>query len=334
MSGYVLAEAFAKSEPNSIQSAMNQWRGPHGEGERQYAWGWFEAGLQSEHWGLGAVWRRDYDLRFSQDAADLYGSIKNRRDLPVGRVYNVDVQAHILWSSGLRASWRGELAKSLQVEVGLSILRSNYGMDGSLQGAATITGPKQYDYTAVASYAYTRDILFDRQVPNTLQDGTGVALDAAWRWQVSPDWLVQGRVRDLGGNIWWRQFPYTVAAATSDRTQTDSDGYTRWAPLISGVEATHATYRQTLPTRGELEVGYMGWRLAPVVGANYQFGDWLPKVGLTVPVASWKLTGWVWPTTRALGVDATHGKWKLGASMDVLQWRLVKTVGFRVGYSL
>jgi hypothetical protein len=48
------------------------------------------------------------------------------------------------------------------------------------------------------------------------------------------------------------------AGATSDRSSTDSQGFTHWAPLVPGEESNHGTFRQNLPPQGDLEVSYTG----------------------------------------------------------------------------
>jgi hypothetical protein len=319
---YFLTEVLAKSEPDAIMNAVDGWHGAYGSGRRQYAWSWGEAGVRGDHWGIGGLIRWDYDLRFNEEAAALYGAVQNKRNLPVGQNYNVAVQAHVIHAAGARASWRGDLIRDFKAEFGLSLLRSNYMMEGTLQGIATVTGPKSYTYSATADYAYTKDVLFDRAV--SPQDGIGFSLDASFDWKLPPDWRVQAQVRDFPGAIWWKNLPYTQASATSDRSSTDGQGFTHWSPLVSGLESKHRTYRQNLPARGSMEVSYLGWEIVPTLGVNAQFGDWLPKVGLASARGSWSLGGWCWPTTRALGVEVGHGAWKVGISMDNLQWGLMK----------
>lgn len=321
---YARTEVLARSEPDAIMDALDGWHGPYGPGRRQYAWSWIEAGVRDEHWGLGGLVRWDYDLRFSRDAASLYGAVQNKQALPVGRSYAVAVRAHVIHAGGLRASWRGDLAQGLEAEFGLSLLRSNYMMEGGIQGTALVTGPRAYTYNANADYAYTRDVLFDR--PVAPQDGLGGSLDLAVDWRVRPDWRVRAQVRDLPGRVWWRQLPYTQANATSDRSSTDSEGFTHWAPLVSGLEANHAWFRQTLPARESVEIACTAWSLVPTLGANVQFGDWLPRVGLARTLAGWTFGATCWPTTRALGFEVGHRQWKAGLAMDNLQWGLVKTV--------
>jgi hypothetical protein len=134
---------------------------------------------------------------------------------------------------------RGDLFRGLKAEFGLSLLRSYYVIEGSLQGTADATGPKSYTYKASADCAYTKDVLFDRSV--SPQDGLGFSLDAGIDWRLTSDWRVKARVRDLPGAVWWKQLPYTQAGATSDRSSTDSQGFTHWAPLVSGVGSNHRT---------------------------------------------------------------------------------------------
>jgi hypothetical protein len=70
----------------------------------------------------------------------------------------------------------------------------------------------------------------------------------------------------------------------------------------------------------------------PAIGVDYQFNDWLPRVGLGTDLGEMRVTGWCWPTTRSLGLVVADGTWRLGLSMDNLQERLAKTLVLTVAY--
>ena len=102
---------------------------------------------------------------------------------------------------------------------------------------------------------------------------------------------------------------------------------------MSGVESNHGTYRQNLPTRGALELSYTRWQAIPSLGCNYQFGDWLPRLGIGWSQGAFQFQGCCWPTTRALGLAVGQDRWRASLSMDNLQWSLVKTVNLSFAWN-
>ncbi|MGL4205748.1 MAG: hypothetical protein ACRCRW_06485, partial [Aeromonadaceae bacterium] len=118
---YFISEVFARSEPISVMDAIDNWKGDYQSGERQYLVSRFEAGVKTDHWGMGLQHRWDYGLKFTSDAAELYGAIRNDKSLDPGRVYDVDLDANIIESSGLRFSRHDLLLPTLKTEFGLTL---------------------------------------------------------------------------------------------------------------------------------------------------------------------------------------------------------------------
>jgi hypothetical protein len=258
--------------------------------------------------------RLDYSLRFTPDAAALYGTIADDHPLPVGRTYDIHVHAHALEAWGVRGFFRSKPLPGLRTEVGLSLLRGLSMLEGSIQGQGTALAPKQYEYDLWADDAYTRDPLFDRKVGSS--EGMGASLDASMAWDFHTNWHVEAKVRDLPGFVQWRHLPVTQASALSQRTQTDGQDFQHWAPLVSGLESYAPSYRQQLPTSGSGELDYIGQVWVAAFGTTYAFGDWSPRVGMGPHGDGWQLVGWLWPTKHALGVDVQWGRWRVGLSTD------------------
>lgn len=327
---YGFTEIRGRSEPISIWDAAHGWEGDYEAGETQYLSGWFEAGLRGEEWGLGGLYRRDYALWFTPDSAELIGAIGNDRTLPIGRRYEVAVEAHALVAKGLRLSWQRQWQPSLNTGLGLALLEADYMLDGSIKGTATATGSKNYVYSAWADYAYTEDLLFERDVEGNR--GYGVTLDAQVEWALSPDWRLDLRARDLPGFVWWQDLPYTQARAESDRTQTDESGFRRWDPLVSGFEGNHGRYRQTLPLRLQGDLYYGGWPVTVAAGVQHQFDDDLVRLGAGWQADDWSLLGWYWLEDGAFELAAHWQNWQLGLGIDSLDWQQARFATLSLGY--
>lgn len=328
---YFLSEAFARSEPISVMDAVDNWKGDYEGGERQYLWSRFEAGVKSDHWGMGLQYRRDYGLKFTSDTAELYGAVRNDENLEAGRVYDVDLDANIIETTGLRFSWHDLMLPTLKTEFGLTLLRSHYMIDGTLTGQATATSNKSYTYSAWADYAYTEDVLFGREVGP--QTGYGFSLDAHVDWQFQPQWRMDLQLRDLPGWVWWDDLPYTQATAQSKRTHTDGNGFTHWDPLVSGYEKNYGTYRQTLPLKAMGDLYYSGWPVTVAAGTSYQFEDLVPRLGAGKEQGDWSLFCWYWPKDQALGVDLGWHDWKVGLSMDDIRWDDAHFINVTLAYN-
>lgn len=314
---YGLLEAGGKSEPIAIQRTLHGWKGADREGRRQYATVRVEAGVTDGVWGVGTLRRLDYSLRFTPDTAALYGTIADDRPLPVGKTYDVALRGHALEAWGVRGFVRKKLLSGLRLEAGLSLLRGTYMFEGTIQGSGTVTAPKAYDYQLRADYAYTKDLLFEREVQTP--KGTGAALDCALDWAIAPAWQLRAHILDVFGFVQWNGLPYTQASAISQRTQTDDQAFQRWDPLVSGLEANHSRFRQILPQRGNGEVYFHWVDWTTALGATCAFGDWRPRVGFGKALGHYRVFTWFWPRERALGVELERGRWTFGLTMDAPQ---------------
>ncbi|WP_024873237.1 hypothetical protein [Tolumonas lignilytica] len=329
---YLYTDAFARSEPISVMDTLHGWKGEHQRGEKQYIYSWFETGAKLNNWGLGVLYRRDYALNFSGDTAELYGAVRNNENLPIGRTYDVNLKAHAITAKGLRLSWENEWQPTFKTTVGLSFLQGSYLIEGNLNGTATATGAKEYEYNANVDYAYSDDLLFDRVLTEQLT-GYGGALDFAFDWHPTEQWHNHTEVKDLLAAIWWKDAPYTQAVAYSDRQHTSSSGYTTWAPLISGTEKNYGTYRQTLPLRFDTQWIYQTGRWQYGAGLQYQFKDYVPRLGAGQQIGQWQVFAWYRPIDQSIELTTNWNKLELGFGMDNMRWDDAKFIHIRVAYA-
>ncbi len=329
---YLYTDVFARSEPISIMDTIHGWKGEHQRGEKQYIYSWFETGAKLNNWGLGVLYRRDYALNFSGDTSELYGAIRNDEDLPVDKTYNVELKAHAITAKGLRLSWENELQPSFKTTIGLSFLQGSYLIDGNLSGTATATDSKEYEYNADVNYAYSDDILFERELSEKLV-GYGGALDLVFDWKISDRWTNNTEFRDLLAALWWKDAPYTEAVAYSTRQHTSASGYTTWDPLVSGSEKNHSTFRQTLPVRVDTQFIYQENTWQYGAGLQYQFEDYVPRIGLGQQTGDWLLFAWYRPVDQSIELSTTWKKMMLGFGMDNMRWDDARFIHIRMSYA-
>ncbi len=332
---YFIFDSFSYSETVSIESAFDSWKGDDFEsGERQWTWNWFELGVQYKHWAIGFVQRYDYDLRFSQQTAELYWLTANKKDLPTGKTYKLDLQANAIHSSGLRLSFTDSLTDSFNYRLGLSYLQASYMLDGQIEGNATALSDSDYDFQATVDYAYTEDHLFERNVKEP--QGKGFSLDFMFNYQVTPEIYWQLQVRDLFARLYWKDSPYTQGTATSERKEYDENGYVSIDPLLQGYEGIRGTYVQRLQPRWYSKVSYRVSRNnALLVQLRYQYEHALYAFGVDHELTHDSRLGInYWPINQAVELNWNYHTVRFAVAADGFLTSELKTLWFSFSYGL
>jgi hypothetical protein len=333
---YFIFDSFSYSETVSIKSTIkDSWKNSDFEsGERQWTWNWLEVGVQYKNWGIGYIKRYDYDMRFSEQTAEFFWLTKNKKDLPIGKKYSLDLQANAIHSSGLRVSYSDSFMESFDYQIGLSYLQATYSLDGKIKGDATATSDSDYDFDATVDYAYTEDHLFERNVQEP--EGQGFSLDFMFNYQVTAEVYWQLQVRDLFARLYWENSPYTEGHATSDRKEYDENGYVSFNPVLQGYEGTRDVYVQTLEPRWYSKVGYDLNRSNAITGqVRYQYGHALYSIGVDhVLTLNSRLGINYWPINRSVELNWNYYKVKLAVSTDALSVSDMKTFWLSFSYGL
>ena len=319
---YFIIDSFSYSETVPIETTLHGWEGDDFQsGERQWTWNWVELGVQYQHWAVGVLQRYDYDLRFAKQTAEFYWLVANKKDLPAGKQYDLDLQVNALHSSGIRFSYFDRLNDSFNYRVGLAYLEANYMLDGQITGNATADSDSSldYDFQAEVDYHYIEDDLFDRIVDKP--KGKGVALDFEFNYQITPETHWHFQVRDLFARLYWRNSPYTQGAATSDRKEYDEDGYVSFNPVLTGYEGISDTYVQRLEPRWYSKINHqLSADYAAVLQLRYQYEHALFSLGGNYKVSDGHHLGLsYWPVNQTLELHWDHRKVKLAVAADAFK---------------
>lgn len=316
---YFVVDGFAYSETVPLESALHDWEGDaFRPGERQWAWSWLEAGVQWGNFSLGYVLREHYDLRFTPDTADLYWRNANQTDLPVDRVYDLNLYADHFKAQGMRVAFLDGVEfnhfGSLQYRVGVSYWQADDLINGTLVGQAQAIADNDYVYQADLAYHYSEDRLFERQVAEP--DGSGYSIDLALAWQ-SEQHKVTLDIKDLWGEIVWEQAPYTVGTLNSNNRTYDANGYVRINPTLSGYEGISDQYKQALVMRWdasyryELEAYGVGVLLQRQFDQTFYGGAVYFGRGHGFSVS-------YWPEPEMIGFAWRRSGWQVGVAADSL----------------
>ena len=240
---YVVIDLFTYSEPVTVADVINNRNGEFSGGEIALTHNWAEVGATYNNFGIGILGRYDYDLEFSEDTAEFYYLINNKKPLPTGRMFDLSLDAKHTHSEGVRLSYLYQLNKKTNITLGLSYLRGVWMTEGNAQGQGVALAENDYDFEFNVDYYYSEDLILERRVD--APSGDGYSIDFALDWTVVNNLNLNLRIIDLLGRIYWDYAPFTTATATSDVKEYDDDGYLIYQPVLSGYE-TNADFTQVL----------------------------------------------------------------------------------------
>jgi len=327
---YARAEVMAYSEPVAIETAFDDWKGRYsGDGDRQWAHLWAEAGFRNERWSVGALYRREADLRFSEDTAEFYHHVQNDLELPAGRRYELDLSGYHFELAGMRFGRRIELNPRLTLSLGATVFGADGLQRADVTGAATASSAYEYAYEGYVDYAYEEDLLFDRTSDSPT--GYGASLDVGVQWQQPGAFVVNLSVIDALGVIRWEDVPVTVAEVHSEQIGTDENGFVEVDPVLSGREGYRGSYDQKLKPRAQLSasaaVANGFWADAELMCRQHAclYGLGASAYGVRVLY---------WPQFDGVGLAVQRGRFEISLSADALELSKANAMFISIGYNL
>ncbi|MCX7845672.1 MAG: hypothetical protein N2312_03565 [Dictyoglomaceae bacterium] len=125
-----------------------------------------------------------------------------------------------------------------------------YGVDvqvGKLLGNFRRLDEKSYQFSLSLDYLYNKNYLYERR---DLKKGYGLgfSFDLDLTLNLLENLLLNISFQDFYGKIYWKNIPYTVADATTDREYYDEYGNIVYRPLIQGYEG-YKDYIQDIPLK-------------------------------------------------------------------------------------
>ena len=325
------ADLFWYSEPVSIDSMLNDWKGPFHGGTSALTHNFAEFGFNAGAWQVSLLSRYDYEMEFSSDTAELYYRANNKLPLTVGRTYRIDLAARNTVSDGIKFSRPFYPFNNLQVNIGISYLKGRRLVDGALRGNAKAISANDYDFSFLVDYYYSQDKLFDRQVLSP--DGDGYSVDLDLQWQVSEQLRTGLSFKDLLARIYWKDTPYTTATAVSDTKTYDTDGYVIYKPKISGIEGNR-DFTQILPRRISAQLDYQYQHDVSLAAiADYTPVRTFYRLGigaLQTTSGDWRFLYYV--NEGAINVGYTAHHWNMSVTTDRFQFDRARTFGFMFHY--
>lgn len=334
ISPYFQADAFFFSEPIGLDGVVNRQKAIGYQGGRQYASIYTESGVRSGHFSISRLYREEYQGRLSDDAADYYQGMQVHQ-LDPGRQYDVLLEVSHFKAKGMRIAADFKPAENLSVSLGVSALQASQLQHGQLQGNVTANNTgNDHDYQATLKYFYDEDHLLAR--PDVVAPaGEGYSLDLGVNWKPTANLEISANVRDLDGEIDWRNAPFTDATVTSNVKVIGSDGFVLIKPGLSGKEVYQESFRQKLKPKTDARLKYTDkdTQHSLVLAAKQIPGKTLWGVGAGLPMRGGVANVIAWPEAGVVAVEYRHHKhFSLQLAADSLDKRDLHTFWLGMGW--
>ncbi|MDH4276099.1 MAG: hypothetical protein OEW08_13785, partial [Gammaproteobacteria bacterium] len=300
---YVEQKSFGHSQGVPFGAITQGWDVPVSAGALSQGYVLSEAGIRHAGWTLGIQDRYEARVHYNNDTLEFLQTIKKSQLLTVGRDYTILIDINHYKARGARVSYTFGDANLWHLTLGGTYLELTDLLAGRLEGVATPTSNKSYNFNFDVDYFYTKDALFERKV--TAPFGQGYALDLAFYWQALENLALRGEITDLYGKLHWDFAPRTVAKGNSATQKFDSNGYQYFEPAISGRESTEA-FDQAFNPHGLFEVEFNYGLLRLNQRTHYTVDALYPALG----------TAYNWP-----GWGLAYGYYTLNTGGITLGWR-------------
>jgi hypothetical protein len=229
-----------------------------------------DAGAVYRGWRLAAFHRGELFAQANRDTVEILRLINREEDLPVGRDFNIDLDAKGFSASGLELSKGFRIAmpwlkNGMLIGFTARYMKGEKIQEATIRGVATPTSSRAYDFNLQVDYAYDQDVLYRRRDMMS-PTGDGYSLDIGLQYDFSKNISAAVLFRDILGRIYWKDVPYTLADATSATKHYSKDGYMEFRPIIHGYES-HKSLTQKIPLKTDImvEVKHGAFTVTPTV---------------------------------------------------------------------
>lgn len=257
---FVDANAFFANNVLPMHSIIfNEWNGPFKTENFNPADGYWKtgAGLVYKGWRVSGFYRGEFFIEGNKDTVEILRMLNLKKELPVGRNFDVDMNANGFTATGIEIS-RGlkldGILKGLSVGCTARYLKGGKIQVGEISGNVLPTNQKSYDFNLNIDYVYDKNYLYKRRDQGSFS-GEGYSFDLGLQYLLNDKIALDVLFRDIGGRIYWKNIPYTTADATSDTKSYDEDGYQQFRPTIRGYES-FKNYTQKIPFKTDVELSY------------------------------------------------------------------------------
>ncbi|MEW6379601.1 MAG: hypothetical protein AB1611_08325 [bacterium] len=328
---FLEARAFCAENTLTLQPLLigDQKKRPFRPGSSNTADGaWKTAsGLIWHGWKFAALYRGEIYLKANRDTLEILRLIDQKKNLPVGREYKIDIQARGFSAFGVEVSKGMKfniLVPGLTAGFTARYLQGEMIQEGKIEGRIIPVSKKSYNFDLSIDYVYDDNLVYDRleTIPGT---GTGYSFDFGLQYVMNTWFRGEILCRDIGGRMFWKDVPYTDANASSKNREYDSQGYQIYRPTIRGYES-YKDYVQKIPLKTDILISCQAGPFALTPSVSFIDSRPFPWIDLSYRRVSHRRgknfslhTGYN-PDYRAYSLGVAYGKVSLtisGSDTDI-----------------
>ncbi len=200
---------------------------------------------------VAGFYRGEFYIDANKDTVDFLGMINRKEALPAGRVFDIKLSSIGYSAKGIEVSKGIALFKGLSAGVTARYISGGMLQDATITGSVKATSRTTYDFNFLLDYNYDKNLVYPRvAVPGT---GNGYSFDFGLRYSAGEVLSAGVLLRDIGGRLYWRNVPFSTAAAVSNIKSFDSFGYQQYRPSIQGFEG-YRDFTQMLPLKVDADI--------------------------------------------------------------------------------
>ncbi|QOP44512.1 hypothetical protein FJR45_11400 [Sulfurimonas sediminis] len=206
---------------------------------------------------IGYTFREEIFMDASKDTVDLIYLATNKKDLPIGKQFNLSlhIKAYkmqgIIYANHLTLYQNSEW--SVDVGMGIEGLCATQMQDGYIKGYALATSKKDYSFSGVSHYRYTYNYLYDLTVNPSTAYGFSTHFSCVVK---KKNMTLALLANDLFSELNWKENPYSEVNLQSSNKVYDENGYAKYNPTVWGKEGC-STYKQQLVKKYSAEISYI-----------------------------------------------------------------------------
>ena len=288
---YVNLNTFLSNDPFTLKDLFNGIKtdSPHIKSGTNIALGnvRVDIGYNDDTYGyIGYTYREEVFFDTNKDTVELLYFGSNKKDLPSGKNYNLDLSMKAFEVQGIAYAKNFTLYHDdgyvLNIGFGLEALQGKSMQNGIVQGTGVINSSKDYSFDIVANYDYTHNYLYKLDVKKASAYGYSSHLSLYLK---KDNFSLLFLANDLFAKLYWKNLPHSDVTLSSNNKVYDANGYVKYKPLASGYEGDK-NYIQTLPTKYRAELAYIYKKYLFTLGSDATYGIYMPYFESDYKVAS------------------------------------------------
>lgn len=222
------------------------------------------AGVESGQWRLGYEVRQEASLRTDRETLEMVRLYKQRQDPDSPTSFNARVRYKNWYARGLRVGRHIDgpmiAGRPVRTLVSAAWYSDSRYRQNDASGSVSYLGGGDYTFNATEL-----DIDSRARLPflNDKPEATGASVSVAAEIPLSAAFTLNVKIDDLWSRMRWRNLPETRQTINSNVTDTDSEGYVNYRPLLSGRNRQIDTTLE-IPRYASAELSYVSgdWRYA------------------------------------------------------------------------